>query len=64
MPDFRITLDVKDVTGGDVDMIVEDLHRDYDDDLDASAGDFAITVHQKVGDNFFSRSPGDDDIEV
>jgi len=60
MPDFRITIDVKDVGGGDVDMLVQDIERDYGDDFDADKGDFVVRASQKVGDNYYSRDPGDD----
>jgi hypothetical protein len=60
MPNFRITIDVKDVAGGDVDMLAQDILDEHGMNFDASKGDFTIIVSQKVGDNFYMRDPGDD----
>lgn len=60
MPDFRITIDVKDVAGGDIDALADDISATHGDDFDAAQGDFTVSVSQKVGSNFFGRDPGDD----
>ncbi len=60
MPNFRITIDVKDVAGGDVDMLAQDILDEHGANFDADNGDFTVVVSQKVGDTFFTRDPGDD----
>jgi len=60
MPDFRITIDVKDVAGGDIDFLAEQIRNEHGDNFDADNGDFIIRVSQKQGENYFERDPGDD----
>jgi len=60
MADFRVIIEVKDVAGGDVDILVEDIERDFGEEYDAEKGDFKVYAQQKVGENYFSRDPGDD----
>lgn len=60
MADFRIIVDVKDVAGGDIDMLAEDIAEDFGGNFDIDSGGFSVRVQQKVGDNYFSRDPGDD----
>ena len=63
MPDFRITIDVRDVAGGDIDSLAEEIEREHGDDFDAAQGDFVVTIAQKSGSSYFTREPGDDVLE-
>lgn len=47
---------VREVTGGDVDALAEDIGNDV-------SGDFSIRVSQRQGTGWFVRDPGDDDLE-
>ena len=62
MPDFRLTIDVKNVAGGDVDALADDILEAFGEEFDAAQGDFVIGVTQKHGSGYFARDPGDDDL--
>jgi hypothetical protein len=65
MPDFRITIDLKDVGPGDADDIYQNVIDQVAGDLgmDELDEDTVIRLSQKVGDNYFGRDPGDDLLE-
>lgn len=63
MPDFRITIDLRDVGPGDVDDLAEQIADEHGDTFDAEQGDFVVRVQQKVGESFYGRDRGDDVIE-
>ena len=62
MADFRITIDVRDVAGGDIDALANDIRDQFGDDFDAAQGDFTVTVAQKQGTSYFTRNEGDDEL--
>lgn len=49
MADFRIQLDIKDVTEGDATGVAQEIWEKYADELDAKLGDFAVSVHKNSG---------------
>jgi hypothetical protein len=49
MPDYRITIDVRDVAAGDIFDLAQKIWDDHADDLDAKLGDFKIVVTKTVG---------------
>lgn len=64
MADFRVIIDVKNVSGSDADSLKMNLEEVYGEAFDIGLGDFKVTVQQKVGENFYGRDEGDDDIET
>ena len=63
MPDFRITIDVKDVSGGDIDALADSILDDHGVEFEAEQGNFTVRVSQKLEDNFYNRDAGDDVLE-
>lgn len=53
MPDFVLTIDVKNVAKGDVRGLVDRIMERHGEDFDAERGDFAIRVSERHGDAFF-----------
>jgi hypothetical protein len=64
MPDFRITIELKDVGPGDVDDLAREIEDDYGQIYGINDGDFVVLITQKVGQNYFGRDPGDDVIQA
>jgi hypothetical protein len=52
-PHFRIVIELREVTEGDVTGVAQDIWDTHSNDLDAKLGDFEITVF-KVDGNFSS----------
>jgi hypothetical protein len=51
--DFRIIIDIKDVTEGDVETVAQDIWDRHAHDLDAKLGDFGVRVmHVQSGAQF------------
>lgn len=44
MPDYRITIDVKDVAPGDMRALRDGILEKWGDDFDAARGDFEVQV--------------------
>jgi hypothetical protein len=44
MPDFRIIIDIKDVTDGDAEGVAQDIWDTHANDLDAKLGDFKVRL--------------------
>lgn len=49
MPDYRITIDIKDVADGDVNDLAQDIWDSHAEGLDASRGDFKLRVMRVEG---------------
>ncbi len=49
MPDYRITIDVRDVTTADVTDVAQKIWDEHADDLDARLGDFKLVVTKTMG---------------
>ena len=51
MPDFKISIVVKDVTKGDVKDLITLIEDEHGDDFDIRRGDFAVTASEadKIG---------------
>lgn len=49
MADFRITIDIKDVTEGDVTGVADDIWNTHANDLDAHLGDFKLSIAKVDG---------------
>lgn len=57
MPDFRVTIDVKNVARGDIVTLCESLIANYGEDFDSARGEFAIRTAKREGqsgENYFS----------
>lgn len=54
MPNFRITIDIKDVAEGDATDVAQEIWNTHAESLDASRGDFKIRVArvERVGAQF------------
>ncbi len=50
MPDFRLIIDIKDVTLGDVEGLAQDIHDVHGAGFDAPLGDFEISLREVVRD--------------
>jgi hypothetical protein len=64
MPDFRITIELVDVSGDQTDELAKEIEDDYGQDFGINDGDFIVRISQKVGQNYFGRDPGDDVIQT
>lgn len=53
MPDYRITVDIKDVADGDIQHFVENLEKYHGPDFDIDRGDFAVSVSKREGSSYF-----------
>jgi hypothetical protein len=53
MPDYRIIIDIKDVTEGDATYVADSIWNNHAADLDAKLGDFAMQVSQVSGSNAY-----------
>ena len=53
MPDFRVTIEIKDVARGDIRSFVNSVFDDHGADFDAGRGDFEIHVSERQGSNYF-----------
>lgn len=53
MPDFRITIDMKNVARGDVVDFCTHLLAMHGDDFDAERGEFVIRTSEQSGENYF-----------
>jgi hypothetical protein len=52
MPDFKITIIVKDVAKGDVEPLVDEIEQ-RGDDFDARRGDFVVETSQFIDGSWF-----------
>lgn len=66
MPDFRITIDMKNVAKGDVVSFCENLLSEHGDNYDAARGEFVIRTSERPGqsgENYFPFDWAEDDDE-
>ena len=57
MPDFRITIDVKNVAKGDIKSLCQSIVDAHGDDFDAARGEFVVRTAERPGqsgENYFS----------
>lgn len=53
MPDYRLTIEMKDVAEGDVANLAVAIMNEHGEEYDASRGDFAITASKLEGSSYF-----------
>jgi len=53
MPDYRIIIDIKDVTDGDVNDVAQQIYDEHAESLDAKLGDFIMQVNVVQGSTEF-----------
>lgn len=53
MPDYRITMIVKDVARGDIEGVAQSIWDAHARDLDVDRGDFALAVVELIAGNGF-----------
>ncbi len=64
MPDFRVTIDVKNVAKGDIKMLCERILASEGDDFDAARGEFRLRTSAREGqsgENYFAYDWENDD---
>lgn len=55
MPDYRMTIEIRDVALGDVRSLRDSIMEEHGDNFDAGRGDFTITAQEKLSDNFYAN---------
>jgi hypothetical protein len=54
MSDFRLVIDIKDVTENDATDLAQKIHDEHGDPFDAPLGDFKISVAKLTGNSTFN----------
>lgn len=54
MPDYKVTINVKDVAKGDIKDLVDAILEAHGESFDAANGEFVVTASERHGDGWFA----------